>query len=215
MAIANVLRAHRTTELWHYTLLVNLPSIIESGAIYCRNELERRGSIFSSAHYYGEQEKREVLGEYVSCAHLPAWGMMQDEREELVVMALDVTVASRYGTCFCPGYAARAEYAAADIVTWTEDDHLERLYTGPTSTTTVRGAEIFIPNAIPADLIKRICFFSTASKDANYEGLVDAARRSTHPYRHRIDLSVERRRFPRQWSEFGAPWDGADEEVGQ
>lgn len=212
MSARGVFRSHRTSQLWHYTRLDNLASIIEAGAIYCCAELERRGIAFESEHYYGTEEKRRILGEYVSCAHMPAWGMMQDEQEELVLISLDVAAAEVEGTCFCPGYAARAEYDANELVTWTSDQDLERLYTGPQATTTVRGAEIFILERISADHITRVCFFTAASRDAQRPILVEAARRSAHAYRHKIDLAVEPGRFPRQW-QFGAPWEEDAEEV--
>jgi hypothetical protein len=212
VSVRDVFRAHRTTQLWHYTRLDDLASIIEAGAIYCRAELERRGIAFASVHYYGTEEKRRTLSEYVSCAHMPAWGMMQDEQHELVVLSLDVAVAEEEGTCFCPGYAARSEYDANEIVTWTSDQQLERLYTGPQATTTVRGAEIFVPERISADHIRRICFFTAASRDAQLPVLVEAARRSAHTFRHKVDLAVEPGRFPRQWA-FGAPWEEDAEEV--
>jgi hypothetical protein len=212
VSVRSIFQAHRTTQLWHYTRLANLESIIEFGAICCRAELERRGIAFESEHYYGTDEKRQILGEYVSCAHMPAWGMMQDEQEELVVMSLDLAAAEADGTCFCPGYAALGEYDANEIITWTTDQHLERLYTGLQATTTVRGAEIFVPDRISADHIQRICFFASASRDAQRPILIEAARRSQHVYRHKIDLAVEPGRFPRQWA-FGAPWEEETEEI--
>lgn len=70
-------RAHGTQAGWHYCRSNALPSIIREGAIYSRAELIRRGIPFDPTHYYGTQRHEKVLGEYVSGAALPPWGMMQ------------------------------------------------------------------------------------------------------------------------------------------
>ena len=60
-SIVAVLRTHGTRQFWHYTALEDLPSIIETGAILPRAELERRGIPFKSTHYYGDGEKEAKL----------------------------------------------------------------------------------------------------------------------------------------------------------
>jgi hypothetical protein len=136
--------------------------------------------------------------------------MMQNERREIVVIELNVAACDSQGTCYCPGYSARAEYSATDIVSWTGDEHLERLYAG-TGYATVQGAEIFVPTAVSADHITKVCFFNAATRDVHIPRLIEAAERSSHAYTHTINVTVEPSRFPRQWKDFGAPWEDRDE----
>ena len=125
-------------------------------------------------------------------------------------MALNVGACDAEGTCFCPGYSARAEYISTDIVTWTEDEHLERLYTG-TGYATVQGAEIFVPTVISGDHTTKLCFFNQAMLDAHLPRLIEAGKHSRHAYTHTINVTVEPSRFPRQWKDFGAPWEDTNE----
>src|SRR4051812_48902331 len=108
--VLQVLRAHGTAEIWHYTRCDGLSSIVEHGAIFSRAELERRGIAYTSTHYYGATPRHEeVLGRYVSCAALPPWGMMKDECDAIAVMRLNADVLATPDTCFCPGWSPRGE----------------------------------------------------------------------------------------------------------
>src|SRR6266498_2365154 len=147
-AVLRVLRAHGTRHVWHYCRSQALPSIVRHATIYCRSELIRRGIAFEATHYYGSARHEEVLGEYVSGAPLPPWGMMQSEVEEIALVRLHPAVMAISGTCFCPGWSPRGEFDPDEIVTWTGPERLEELYAGP-GPMMITPCEFFVPQAIP------------------------------------------------------------------
>jgi hypothetical protein len=204
--VLDVVQKHGTVAIWHYTLCESLPSIIENDGIYARAELRRRCIAFRSEHYYGAGRREAVLGEYVACAPLPPWGMMQSENEEIAVLRLDASVMAMPGTCFCPGWSPRGDFDPDEIVTWTGPERLEELYSG-TGPAWVLPAEIFVPNAVPLELLDRIVFFDDRTRDCARKLMVAAARRRATKIGRTIGLSVDPSRFPRQWKESGPPWE--------
>lgn len=208
-AVLAVLRAHGTAQIWHYTRCSSLPGIIEHGAIYARAELGRRGIVYQSTHYYGTGRHEELLSEYVSCAPLPPWGMMQSEEEQIAVLRLDSEVMAIQGTCFCPGWSPRGDFDPDEIVGWTGPERLEELYTGP-GPMFVLPSEIFVPAAIPVTMIQAILFFDKPSLRAARGPLLEAAKRRSTPANHTISFGVDRGRFPRSWRESGPPWEEPD-----
>ncbi len=203
--VLEVFRRHGTHTLWHYTASANLPGIIEHEAIFSRAELERRGLAYSSEHYYGDAEKERILSRYVSCATMPPWGMMQSEQEELAILGLEVNVVTTPETCFCPGWSPWAVFRADGIVTWTEPQHAEKLYVGP-SFQTVNGAEIFVPTQIPLTHVNEIVFFDDDSRDRAREAMIEVVRQRAIRLGRRINLRVQPTRFPRTWQAEGPPW---------
>lgn len=207
---------HGTHTLWHYTMVDDLPNIVRHGAIFSRQELQSRGIPFRSTHYYGDDEKERVLSGFVSCAAMPPWGMMGGETEEVAILGLDPAVVTTPGTCFCPGWSPKSVFRAAEIVTWTEPEHAEALYTG-SGYATVAGAEVFVPAAVQLDLVHRIVFFERASVDRMLPQLRDVVREANVAIHHTIKVSADKWRFPRDWESQGPPWmrdtDGDDEPI--
>jgi hypothetical protein len=176
-----------------------------AGFIYSRSELQRLGLRFDSTHYYGDAEKEATLSRYVSCATMPPWGMMQDEREELAILGLNPSVVATPGTCFCPGWSPLATFEAADIITWADPEHAEALYTGP-GYTTVRGAEIFVPAAVPVSAVEEIVYYDREGAERSRAQMIEAIQSSGTRIGHTIQIKVELWRFPRHWQEAGPPW---------
>lgn len=200
----SVVRAHGTRSVWHYTLCGDLPSIIERGAVYCRAELNRRGIAYSSTHYYGATSRHEeILGEYVSCAPLPPWGMMKSETEEIALLQLHPAVLAISGTCYCPGWSPWGQFDPDEIVTWTGPERLEELYAGP-GPMMLNPCEFFVPAQVPLKAIQGIAFFDDASLNAVRPRLEEAA--AKNPTDHTINLWVDPARFPRDWQQIGPPW---------
>lgn len=209
--IRRVLAAHGTRVLWHYTAAANLSSIFAAGNLFCRAELQRRGNTFISTHYYGVGSREAVYGEYVSFAHLPPWGMMQFETQEVAILGFLPRICERPGTCFCPGWSPTANFNPEEVVTWTSAEALETLYSGP-GYATVRGAETFVPKAVPLqDLLLSVVFFDKEARDRHRPALVRALQDATWRPTAPIRLTVEPSRFPTQWQDSGPPWEGAGE----
>jgi ssDNA thymidine ADP-ribosyltransferase, DarT len=203
-----VVVTHGTRSLWHYTLAANLPGVLREGAVYSRAELQRRGIAVNSEHYYGDPEKERLLSEYVSCATMPPWGMMGDEIAELAILEIDPGVVTTPGTCFCPGWSPLASFAAAEIITWTDAEHVEALYSGE-GYQTVRGAEIFVPTEIRIARVREIVFYDRAGADRALPGLRGAladAQETGGTSDQTITLRVQPTRFPRSWEAEGPPW---------
>lgn len=215
-----VLRSHGTRALWHYTLAERVPGIVRAGAIYSRRELGRLGIACDSDHYYGDPEKQRILSGYVSCATMPPWGMMGDETEELAILEIDPAVVTTPATCFCPGWSPEARFPADEIVTWTDPEHAESLYSGP-GYQTVRGAEIFVLDKIELGHVRGIVYYDRPGVERALPVLRAALREGADHQAgdgHTIGVRHEPTRFPRNWQSEGPPWmrddnDGDDEPI--
>ncbi len=206
-ALYSIVRSHGTRYVWHYTPCAALPSIVPSGAIYSRAELLRRGISFDGTHYYGSGRHEEVLGEYVSGAPLPPWGMMQFETEEIVLLQLHPAVLAIEGTCYCPGWSPRGDFDPDEIVTWTGPDRLEALYSG-SGPLMIMPCEFFVPTSIPLTAVQGIVFFNRRSMEAAVPALEEAAAGGDGD--QTIGVWVNAARFPRRWQEAGPPWEVDD-----
>lgn len=206
-AVLAVVEAHGTQRVWHYTRCSALASIVRQSAIYSRAELIRLGIPFDPTHYYGTERHEELLGDYVSCAPLPPWGMMQSETEEIAVLELHPAVIAISGACFCPGWSPRGDFDPDEIVTWTGPDRLEGLYTGP-GPMMVNPCECFVPKEIPLSAVRNIVFFGEESRNAAEPALQEAAKATDDD--QTIGLLVNPARFPRTWQASGPPWEGDD-----
>lgn len=202
--VLEVVRAHGTKAVWHYTRSRALPSIYEHGFVYSRAELERLGISYESTHYYGAGRHEEVLGRYVSGGPMPPWGMMQHETEEVALLRLHPAVMAISGTCFCPGWSPRGNFDPDKIVTWTGAEHLEELYAG-NGPMMINPCEFFVPEKIPVAAIQGVVFFSKASKATVRDAVVAAAAGRD------VNLWVNPSRFPRDWQQVGAPWEEEDD----
>ena len=209
--VVEVLRRHGTSEVWHYTTSGALVSVVEQGGLYARAELKRRGISFASTHYYGTERHEAVLGEYVSCAGLPPWGMMQGESEEVAVIELDPRVLAIPNSCFCPGWSPRGQFDPDEIVTWTGAEGLEEVYIGQ-GPQWVKDCEMFVPNHIPLSSVRNIVFFDEECRDRALPGLSEAVReqRAQGNDPGKLTVGINPYKFPGHWRESGPPWEEGD-----
>lgn len=200
-----MLRAHGTRSVFHYTTTANARGIFRQGVLYSRAELIARGLEFNSDHYFGDEDKEEILSRYVSLANQPPWGMMKDEKECLVVLRFDLEAAAQDGSCYCPGWSPQGGYAGSAIVSWTEPQDVEDLYAGAGSTMR-GGAEIFTPDQVSLEYLDGLIYFDAQSRATSVAELRAITAEVGWKGKPNLGAHIQPERFPPQWRLVGPPW---------
>lgn len=156
-AFTDALRRHRRFELFHWTLIDQLPTILQHGLL-CRRELDGRGVSYEP-HGYGRAGKEEEFAGYLCFSFLPHWGMMANASGPVAVIELTSRLVALEGAFFCPGNSARNDYDFDDLSRCTSVDDFDGLFTGLTDWDLVdRQAEVWVPSVVPVATFNSIYF---------------------------------------------------------
>ena len=149
----------------HMTPCHRLPDIINEGGLLSLNERRNRGiKELDSPHYWGAVGKAEELADYVVCAFMPPWGMIQSHKEELAIILLDaVQVCCKKDVVFCPTNSARNNYTADRIKSRSGIQHFDACFQNP-HTYWANDSEIFVPHQIPLDNFRYLTFCDEDAK---------------------------------------------------
>lgn len=190
-AIRDALRRHRRKEVCHWTPAAKLPSVLKHG-ILCRRELDARG-IDYEPHGYGRAGKEDEFAGHVCVSFLPSWGMMRRESGASAVIEMTSVVAAMKGAFYCPDNTARNDYEFDEVRTWTDIEHFEALFAGPTEWGLSNlQAEIWIPDGIPVEAFRNVYFRS----DEDLEAALRACEPLAADLPRYLNFQVQKTKFP-------------------
>lgn len=156
-------RKRRLRELYHFTPLDNLPSIIATGALLSRRQMDERG-IRSVRNSWGNPEKERTLGaDYICLSITNQWKMLSSVMMKLPHPPAVLVIAPRViwyeGTCFSPKNSASREIVVSRLPTWTDVAHFDALFPAPDAKGPVDvQAEVLVRDYIPLGDISKIAF---------------------------------------------------------
>lgn len=125
----DALRRHGRREVFHWTPMSSLPSVLEHG-ILCRRDLDAR-NISYEPHGYGRAGKENDFAGHVCVSFYPHKGMMKSETGALAVIVMSSEVVITEGAFYCPQNTARSAYEFDELVSQSSIEHLEELFEGP------------------------------------------------------------------------------------
>jgi hypothetical protein len=173
--IAERLARHEIRELYHFTDLRNLAGIARVGALCCKNRLAKEG-ILDSVRTGGNEISLAMNGikgnvDFLSL-YLTPFAPMEYWRKQdrhICFFCLKPEVAGWEGVLFTDWNAAATEHdrapglAGVDLI----DFEIIRGPTVPSNPQWKRNvqAEILVPDAVPLDMVTRVCFVSKPSRD--------------------------------------------------
>jgi hypothetical protein len=116
-------------------------------------------------HYWGQEGRKEALGEFALCSFMPSWGLIRGHEDELAILIFDAAaICSRPGTLFCPGNSARSMYAVGEILAMSGVASLDACFLNP-DTYQAGDSEILVARAVPLMDVKGLLFCDQNASD--------------------------------------------------
>jgi hypothetical protein len=136
------------------------------GGLLSYNERRARGvAEDSSPHYWGQEGRKEALGEFALCSFMPSWGLIGGHEDELAILIFDAAATCcRPGTLFCPTNSARSLYSVAEILAMGGAASLDACFLNP-DTYQAGDSEILVPRVVPLIDIKGLLFCDRNASD--------------------------------------------------
>jgi ssDNA thymidine ADP-ribosyltransferase, DarT len=150
-------------ELYHFTALANVPSILKTGTLLSRHRMAERG-IQPVQNNWGSSEKERLLGaDYICLSLTKDWAMMCSliaaGAEPPVLLAIEPRVIWYEGSCFSPGNSARRDISATQLHGWNTECHFDALFPDTRSGWPCDPqAEILARDEIALDDVRHIVF---------------------------------------------------------